>query len=242
MNIKKFYRMKSILDQYHIKPLIGIVPDNKDENLNKGEEIKEFWQEVLKLSKEGWTIGMHGYRHVYDSCERGRVDARHLSEFAGHDYEVQLDRIQAGKEILKEHGLMVDLFFAPGHSFDKSTIKALKEAGFKYISDGRSTWTYRYQEVYFIPCKKYRLDFHPKGIVTNCLHTNNMNEDDFEQIVGYIKRYRNDIIDFSEVMKMDFVYPYITMRCIEIMRVFYERYIRLLLAPYYQKLKHCLRR
>ena len=35
MDYEKFNRMKQILDTYQIKPLIGVVPFNKDSNLKK---------------------------------------------------------------------------------------------------------------------------------------------------------------------------------------------------------------
>ena len=33
MDWQRFFRFKALLDQYQVKPLIGVVPDNRDENL-----------------------------------------------------------------------------------------------------------------------------------------------------------------------------------------------------------------
>ena len=33
MDWERFYRFKALLDKYQIRPLIGVVPDNRDENL-----------------------------------------------------------------------------------------------------------------------------------------------------------------------------------------------------------------
>ena len=33
MDWQRFYAFKALLDKYQVKPLIGIVPDNRDENL-----------------------------------------------------------------------------------------------------------------------------------------------------------------------------------------------------------------
>ena len=33
MDWQRFYAFKTLLDKYQVKPLIGIVPDNRDENL-----------------------------------------------------------------------------------------------------------------------------------------------------------------------------------------------------------------
>ena len=33
MDWERFYKFKALLDQYQVKPLIGVVPDNRDELL-----------------------------------------------------------------------------------------------------------------------------------------------------------------------------------------------------------------
>lgn len=42
MDWEKFHTFKEILDAHHICPLIGIVPDNRDENLAKEAPRAEF--------------------------------------------------------------------------------------------------------------------------------------------------------------------------------------------------------
>ena len=39
MDLEKFDRFKAILDKHGIKPLIGVVPECKDEKLNLSEPI-----------------------------------------------------------------------------------------------------------------------------------------------------------------------------------------------------------
>ena len=79
-----------------------------------------------------------GHQHIFISQHKGMVNNRVGSEFAGLSYEKQLEKILAGQKILKEHGIETDVFFAPAHSYDLNTLRALKKAGFKYISDGKS--------------------------------------------------------------------------------------------------------
>ena len=49
MDWDKFERFKKVLDEHDIKPLIGVVPDNKDEKLSCGPVHEDFWTYV----KEG---------------------------------------------------------------------------------------------------------------------------------------------------------------------------------------------
>ena len=48
------------------------------------------------------------------------------------------EKIKKGKEILESHNVYTDVFFAPSHSYDDNTLRALSKCGFKYISDGYS--------------------------------------------------------------------------------------------------------
>ena len=42
-------------------------------------------------------------------------------------------------------------FFAPAHSYDKNTVRALSANGFKYVSDGKSPMPYNWHGVTFFP-------------------------------------------------------------------------------------------
>ena len=81
------------------------------------------------------------------------VNNRVGSEFSGHSLEVQVEKIRKGKEILQSHGINTDIFFAPAHSYDDNTIKALSLCGFKYISDGKSRKPFYRQGILCIPCR-----------------------------------------------------------------------------------------
>ena len=42
---------------------------------------------------------MHGYQHVFDIRAKGIISHKKHSEFAGHPYVVQSERIKKGKDI-----------------------------------------------------------------------------------------------------------------------------------------------
>ena len=105
MDWKKFLEFKMLLDKHGIRPLIGVVPDNRDENLNreaengKGRERKgtaEFWEYIRSLQSQGWVIAMHGYQHVYTQKKRGMFPLNDFSEFAGLGFEQQFAMLEKG--------------------------------------------------------------------------------------------------------------------------------------------------
>ena len=51
MDWNKFYRVKAIFDKYKVKPLVGVVPDNGDPGLRRGEYHKDFWEYIASLEQ-----------------------------------------------------------------------------------------------------------------------------------------------------------------------------------------------
>ncbi len=138
MDYTQWNRAVELLDRHGVKPLIGIIPCNEDPKQQIEPPHEDFWDEMLALQQRGYAIAMHGYTHVYDSHERGMLNLGHNSEFAGHPYEEQERRIRLGKEALEAHGIHTDVFFAPSHSYDEDTLRALAANGFRYMDDGMS--------------------------------------------------------------------------------------------------------
>lgn len=92
MDWKKFADFKALLDEYGIKPLIGVVPDNQDRNLERTEENgkdrhehmpEDFWEYVKGLQEQGWIVAMHGYRHVYTQKKGGVFPLNLFSNLRG---------------------------------------------------------------------------------------------------------------------------------------------------------------
>ena len=208
MDMGKFRRFKRLLDEHDIKPLIGVVPDNKDPKLdNRNDEIKEpikddmseenphFWRMVRDLQTEGWIISMHGLNHVYTTKEGGLLPLNRQSEFAGLSLEEQKSMIAKGKKILMSHGIATDFFMAPSHTYDKNTIEALLENGFRRITDGFGSVAYRRLDMTFYPISYRRESVrHDKreGYTTFVVHTNTLTNEDFQ--------YYSDLFDEGNVV------------------------------------------
>lgn len=136
MNWKNFLALKELFDRHGICPLIGVVPDNRDENLRMDPPREDFWEYLGKLRGQGWVIAQHGQYHRYTTQKGGCFPLNRFSEYAGVPYEKQKSMIEEGKKILEEKGIRTDIFMAPGHTFDRNTLKALRECGFRYLTDG----------------------------------------------------------------------------------------------------------
>lgn len=194
MDWQRFFRFKALLDQYQVKPLIGVVPDNRDENLRGSSESRkdapaDFYAYIRGLQEEGWSVALHGMNHVYSTKKGGLFPLNDFSEYAGKPYEEQKEMIARGKQILEEHDVHTDLFMAPAHSYDRNTLRALKENGFQALTDGFGEQPYLWQGLTFYPIS-FRLSDtlkKKKGYSTMVVHTGTIQEN---ELAGYEKRFQ----------------------------------------------------
>lgn len=211
MNWKKFWLTVELLESHDIKPLLGIVPDNRDANLSIEPPREDFWEIMRQLQSDGLAdFAQHGYQHVYESRDAGiytKYRYRPQSEFAGLPYDVQFQKIKKGKEILEREGINTDIWMAPSHTFDNNTLKALRALGFQSVTDGIALYPYIHQELLFVPQQTGVPRKFLCGVITVCLHTNSHSKlnlytlSDFVDSTDRFIRYR-DIVQQSVQSKM----------------------------------------
>ena len=118
-DIKKWDKIECLLDKYNIRPLVGIIPNCKDPDMEKYSEDSNFWIGRVKSWKEkNWTLALHGYEHVFVTEDAGINPVNKKSEFAGLSLEEQREKIRNGIEVLRKYGIEPNVFFAPAHTFD----------------------------------------------------------------------------------------------------------------------------
>lgn len=202
MDWAKFLRFKELCDLYQVKPLIGVVPENKDSMLCVDEKREDFWEYLLQLKNEGWMIAQHGCTHIYSTKKKGCFPLNALSEFAGRPFEEQLTCLKCGKQILEGHGIFTDIFMAPAHSYDQNTLKALKEAGFTKITDGFGDAPYVWQGMTFYPIsfKQSSSLKRKKGYTTFVLHVNTMNDSDFKRYETIFAEQKENLISYQQYL------------------------------------------
>ncbi len=203
MNWNAFWKYIEMFRSMQVKPLLGIVPDNKDQKLMLEKPNPDFWKIMRKLQQENIAdIAQHGYDHVYISESSGLMDERigfeKKSEFAGLSYRVQFRKIKNGLTILRDNGLNTNIWMAPGHTFDEKTLTILYELGFQYVTDGIGLFPFKKKNLLFIPQQFWCPTRIPFGIGTVCIHSNNDNDPLFESIQAFIRAERKNVISFYQ--------------------------------------------
>lgn len=203
MNWENFYFFQNLFEEAGITPLLGLVPENRDENLKCEAPHKDFYNVMAELQKKGYCLAMHGCYHIYTTKCGGLFPLNHFSEFAGVPYEKQKKMLAFGKEKLAEYGIVTDIFMAPAHSYDKNTLKILKELGFTKITDGFGKKPYRDRGLTFYPIS-FRLSSslkQKKGMTTMVIHANTVTEADKKRYSRIFRQYGQDMISYSEYLK-----------------------------------------
>lgn len=206
MEKEQFDKAFSLMDQFDIKPLIGVIPNNNDPEQVLSDSRKDYWEYIISLQKKGYCIAMHGLTHVYDQeSPKTIMYGKKHSEFAGHSYAVQFERIKEGKEILNSHGVYTDVFFAPAHSYDANTLKALSANGFKFLSDGLSKKPYMQCGIKCIPCRTFKR-VGSNGIYVYVAHPSEWvrkgKTGRFEELKDFCTNNINEILSFEELKKI----------------------------------------
>ena len=197
-DIEKVQEAVSAVESCGVRGLLGVVPACADPDLRKNDFNPHFWEWLRGMKDRGWSVALHGYAHHLDSDGKSLITSGTKSEFAGKPYGTQFELLEKGKRILTEHELETDIFFAPAHSFDSVTLEALKEAGFRYVSDGRSMHCYIRKGIKHISCRSYGMPKHPRGIVTLALHP--CEDKPLKPWLDYIERWRQSLVDFSSLL------------------------------------------
>lgn len=204
MDWDRFLAFKEILDGCGIKPLIGVVPDNRDENLHRTKAADNFWKYIKELQENGWCVALHGYRHIYTTKKGGLFPLNCFSEFAGVPFDRQKEMLSEATEILEKNGIRTDIFMAPAHSYDRNTLKALKELGYCKMTDGFGSRPYRWQEMTFYPIS-FLLSRSLKkksGITTMVVHTNEIDAAGMERMRRLLSEQQDHLISYSDFLAM----------------------------------------
>ena len=206
MDREKWGRMEEILDCYGIKPMVGVIPHNEDPKQMIDSVEDTFFDEsgtLYRWISKGWVIALHGYNHCYTSNGgmQGMNPLWERSEFAGLPLNQQKEKIRKGIAIMRMKGIEPQYFFAPSHTFDENTLKALKEeSNIRVISDTIATKPYKYRDFVFLPqlgghCAEMKIP----GTWTFCLHPSTMNEIQLIQTENFLKQHKEEFICFEDI-------------------------------------------
>lgn len=208
MEANQFDKAKTLMEKYNIKPLLGVIPLNLDSDQFKTEYDESFWEKIRDLQTAGWSIAMHGCNHVYNQDNpKTMICGKKHSEFAGNSYARQVEIIRKGKEEMEKHGVFTDMFFAPAHSYDKNTLKALAANDFLYNIDGLSDKPYKQCGIINIPCRSFGVPLKGRNRINIAVnHTSEWSNtgkvDGYENLKRFCTLYEGKISNFENIKKM----------------------------------------
>jgi predicted deacetylase len=200
MNWRVWSRIERILIDHDVRPILAVVPDNRDPILCVDEAAADFWDHVRGWQARGWTIGLHGYRHRPMTAEAGLLGLQPSSEFAGLPRQAQRQALELALGIFQRERVRPELWIAPGHSFDETTVELLAELGLSTISDGLTLWPFTDAHgLTWVPQQLWRFRRMPFGVWTVCLHLNRWSERQLDRFADDVARFRPMITDVPTI-------------------------------------------
>jgi predicted deacetylase len=168
----RWQRFLPLIEEFHLRPILAVIPDNQDTELNLSLPAPEFWARMQAMEAAGATIALHGLHHHCASRGKSLLPLHVYTEFSGVPEETQQQWLREGLAILRGHGLNPTIFVAPRHGFDYATLRALGKEGIQMLSDGFARVPFIRGGIAWIPQQLWRPVEKSKGLWTICVHSN----------------------------------------------------------------------
>lgn len=176
---ERWQALEDVFDETGIKPIVAVIPKNGDPRLHYDAAAPDFWSKVRSWQAKGWTIAMHGYRHVMHATSSKLIlPFYERSEFAGLPLDAQAERIRRSWRTFLEEGVEPTVWVAPAHCFDRITLAAIREeTTIQIVSDGIARDQFFDDGFFWIPQQLWSMAEKGDGLWTVCLHPNTMGSD-----------------------------------------------------------------
>jgi predicted deacetylase len=209
---ERWQRFRDLIGEFRLRPILAVVPDNRDPALEPSPADAGFWDQIRVLASAGAAIALHGFQHTCASSGRSLLGLHRFSEFAGVDAGTQREWVASGLRILRGHGLNPRIFVAPRHGFDANSCLALRAEGISILSDGFSRIPFLRGGVTWIPQQLWGPVSKPCGLWTICMHPNTAADEDIEQLRAFLRDYS---AQFSSVDRLLAQFPPTTLSLTE---------------------------
>ena len=197
---RRWARLVKLIERFGICPILAIVPDNRDPELDRAPADPHFWDAMRALEAAGACIAVHGYRHLCTSEGASLLGLHTRSEFAGVGLETQRQWIDTGFRILRERGLHPRMWIAPRHGFDLNTMRALRDTGVRYMSDGFARVPHRRHGITWIPQQLWRPVLKDTGLWTICIHPYAAGGSDALRLEQFLELHAHAFTSFDRVV------------------------------------------
>lgn len=200
IKLSRWERYRKLIEEFGIRPILAVVPDNRDSDLAHAPADPGFWERLREMEAGGATIAVHGYQHLCYSRGQSMLGLHSKTEFAGVDFKTQRDWIRAGFKILDEKGLHPRLWVGPRHGFDRNTLRALRSVGIEYISDGFARVPFQRYGLTWIPQQLWGPVVKSKGLWTICIHPCAAGLSDIERLRRFLANHAGQFTSFDRVV------------------------------------------
>jgi hypothetical protein len=200
MHYPRWQRFLPLIEEFGLRPILAVIPDNQDKELNLSLPEPEFWAQMRAMEAAGATIALHGYRHLCASHGASLLPLHRQTEFAGVPEETQRQWICEGLGILRGHGLNPAIFVAPRHGFDRTTLRALRNEGIQLLSDGFARLPFTRGGLTWIPQQLWGPVKKKKGLWTICIHSNFTQDAQVEQLHLFLRQYVQQFTSVDRVL------------------------------------------
>jgi predicted deacetylase len=198
---ERWERFEPLLEEFGVRPILAVVPENRDEALAPAAPDVEFWETMHTMQAAGAAIGLHGFQHICTSRGRGLIPLHGETEFAGVAEATQRAWIREGLEILRGHGLNPTIWVAPRHGFDGATLRALRAEGIGVLSDGFARRPFVRDGVVWIPQQLWEPEAKASGVWTICLHANTAPDALVERLGAFLREHAEHFTTVERVMQ-----------------------------------------
>ncbi len=193
-------RFLPIIEEFGLRPILAVVPDNRDSGLIIDAQDPEFWEKMRAMEAAGAIIGLHGLHHLCASQGRSLLPFHRTSEFAGVPEATQSAWIRAGVKILRDRGLPPRSWVAPRHGFDRATLRALRREGIALVSDGLARIPFTRGGLTWIPQQLWAPTEKKRGVWTILLHSNTASEEQLRQLESFVRGHAAQFTSVDQVM------------------------------------------
>ncbi len=200
VNREPWFRLAALIEEHCLRPILAVVPDNRDPELRVSEHDESFWQQMYAMQRAGAAIALHGYQHRTGSRGRSLVPLHRNSEFAGVSALTQSTWIRSGIEMLRLHGLNPSLWAAPRHGFDEHSLRALRAEVIVGVSVGFAREPFVRGELTWIPQQLWGPLEKRSGLWTICLHVNTMTPRQFDDFTAFVRGHTAQFTSVEEAL------------------------------------------
>ena len=64
MEYERWQRCLPLIEEFRLRPILAVIPDNQDKGLNLSPPDPHFWPQMRAMEEAGATIALHGYSHI----------------------------------------------------------------------------------------------------------------------------------------------------------------------------------